>query len=525
MRPPTTSPPGLAFHFQVLVNGTPLFSLGMTDLTTRERTLTDLALNVAPYAALGNVPLTFQLVVVGPGTPVAAEMPGLYLDAVILDTSTARPVLMRIPAPGETGVLVSEPIGFAILDPGMKGVAPSSVTVTINGVVVQLAGVVQSGTGFTRTLFQALDAWSYAYVFAPSAPFQSLQVVTVNVTAATVDGATLDETYSFTIEDIVAPTISSALALDPLTVRITWSKAVLQSSAAGAHDALNPANYALTLLRGVPAVLPGILGVVSFAGSVVLLDLDTELTAGATYQLTVTNISDTLGNTLLAVGAAAAFLGFTPQPVPGRDVDLYSMLPLMNRREDMQGSGDLKRFIACLQEVFNLLLYDVDTWTEILDPDKAPEAFLDAMLVDMGNPFTQFTLTLADKRKLVQLLVPIYQRKGTDLGMVDVIRLFLGLEVTVIAPANVQAWTLGQSELGLTTTLASGAIRDLYSFWLISPVGLTPDQRTRIQAIVNYMRRAPCHFLGIREPAPPPAQPNHWQLGFSELGVQTWLHL
>jgi phage tail-like protein len=68
-----------------------------------------------------------------------------------------------------------------------------------------------------------------------------------------------------------------------------------------------------------------------------------------------------------------------------------------NRRDDH--TGDLFRFIACLQEVTGLLLANVDRWPDIFDPERAPEAFVDLILRDLGNPFP-FELDAMGKRRL-----------------------------------------------------------------------------------------------------------------------------
>lgn len=54
---------------------------------------------------------------------------------------------------------------------------------------------------------------------------------------------------------------------------------------------------------------------------------------------------------------------------------------------------------------------------------------------------------LALQRKVVSLLVPLYQTKGTRPGIVQVLRLFLGLECRVRA-AWAQGWRLGVASLG-----------------------------------------------------------------------------
>ena len=123
-----------------------------------------------------------------------------------------------------------------------------------------------------------------------------------------------------------------------------------------------------------------------------------------------------LGKTtvILAPENAAEFTGFLPVRPVGRRFDLYQLLPTLNRREDE--TGDLRRFLACLQEVTDLVVHDVDRFTDVFDPDLAPEAFIDAMLLDLGNPFP-FDLSPVDKRRLLNVLVAIYREKGTAVGI------------------------------------------------------------------------------------------------------------
>jgi phage tail-like protein len=183
--------------------------------------------------------------------------------------------------------------------------------------------------------------------------------------------------------------------------------------------------------------------------------------------------------------------------------------------------GELRNLLLCMQEVGELLLYEADAFPNVLDPDTAPEAFVDAMLSDLGNPFG-FTLSTIDKRRLAQTLRRMYGQKGTDVGIINAIRFFLGIEVTIERVRASGAHLGVDSTLGQEFTLASGALADFYTF--IVHVSQTIDDETeaRIDEIVAFMRRAPCHW---RIEAPSMIDdPDHWQLGFSRLGVTTELH-
>jgi hypothetical protein len=49
---------------------------------------------------------------------------------------------------------------------------------------------------------------------------------------------------------------------------------------------------------------------------------------------------------------------------------------------------------------------------------------------------------------------------------------------------------------------------------------LTPRERTRLRAIVEYLKPAHRHVVDLIEPLPP-VVPDHWEIGVSEVGVTT----
>ena len=167
-----------------------------------------------------------------------------------------------------------------------------------------------------------------------------------------------------------------------------------------------------------------------------------------------------------------------------------------------------------------MLLAEIDRFGDILDPDLAAENFVDAMLRDLGNPF-DFELTLTDKRRLILVLVPIYRQKGTDPGIVNAIRFFQGIEVTIETPV-LEGTALGVGTLGGTMTLSSSSLADLLTFWVIVPRTLTAAEESTMSKIIDYMMRGECHYR-IVAPALPSVI-DHWQLGVSLLGGNTILH-
>ena len=196
------------------------------------------------------------------------------------------------------------------------------------------------------------------------------------------------------------------------------------------------------------------------------------------------------------------------------------MLPKHNRRADV--TGDLRRFIACLQEVTDLLLAEVDRFSDLFDLERAPEPFLDLLLQDLGNPFV-FALDELAKRRLASVLVQMYQQKGTAIGLQNAIRFFLGIEVLAITPFAGATLVLGESELGVDWELGPSDRHALYSFDLAVGVALTPATRAQVRTLVDHLRPAHTHFIDLLEPGLPLVF-DHWELGVSELGLTTDLH-
>lgn len=353
--------------------------------------------------------------------------------------------------------------------------------------------------------------------------FPTLSHVVIHAVSQTLDGlASLNTSYSFTIEDLVGPHLVSVEAVDLRTLRVEFAdtSALRMSDPADTRDALCPGNYTVQR-QAVPAVEPTAVSVTKLTDYRVEVAFDVQFTPGVAYLLDVKNVEDEWGNVI-----PGDVLPFTAPSLPWpttRRWDLWRMLPEKNRREDDDGTGDLRRFIRCLQEVTDLLLYDVDQWTQILDPDFAPEAFLDAMLLDLGNPFA-FDLSEIDKRRLLRVLMDIYRRKGTAIGIIEVVRFFLGLDISILCYLDEETWELGVHELGWDTFLGPGDPWGRYAFEIISPVVLTDEQRKRITDLANYMKPAHTHLARIVEPTTPPVY-DHLELGISLLdGVEWDLH-
>lgn len=261
--------------------------------------------------------------------------------------------------------------------------------------------------------------------------------------------------------------------------------------------ALSPSHWTLACRSDAPFVVPNVIAVVGVnelsTPSVVEIRTDSELTFGKQYRLTYVNSG---------VSWTADFVAYAPVKVPGRAFALAQWIPEINWRED--STGELERFIACGDELLSVLLEDHDRWCDILDPDLAPERFVDGMLRDLGNPFTRATLSEVDKRRAVRILVPLCRLFGTDVGIMAAIRFFLGFS------CEVEIWNgtglrLGRSHLGVDWVLGGGSPWR----WVLkvaTPGGraFTTEERGIALQILDVMTAAH-EYVEVHEALPTPA--------------------
>lgn len=473
---------------------------------------------VVPYGVdpYGNPDLPVE------GDVVEVELPGVYVDALVFDEVTEGLLLVnQSPEKGSSQNPVDTNVDFEIFDTSGTTIDATSLVVTINGETVYSGGAFASGWDGPASI--VIDGGNVVHVTVdPTSDFESEAIVVVGVEVSNT-GATLslNEFYAFKIEDITPPALLSAKALDHMTVRVEFSESMVAEDPDALNDALNPINYTFTT-SSAPAVPLTCIAVTKVTGTVYDLTTDIEMTPDAVYVVAVLNAEDLYDNAIVPPDNEAEFAGYAcPKPID-RDLSLWAWIPDFNKRQD-DGVGHLELFVACLQEVTDLLFCLIDRFSEIFDIDYAPEPFVDAILVDLGNPFP-WELSLEDKRRLGRILVSIYRQKGTRQGIVNVIRFFLGIEVEVEVLNNPEeAWKLGESELGEDSYLGPSEQALLYSFRLIAPYALTDDQRDKMTAIANYMKVAHEHLIEIAEPQEPLVI-DHWELGLSLLGEETELH-
>jgi len=445
-------------------------------------------------------------------------------------------LINRIPEPSEVGVPVESDVEVEVHDTAGTG-GITDLEIRIDGVLAYDLNGGGFQVGFTGSATSP-DANTLRVVIDPDVDFLPDVLVTVQVDTTGASTDLVAATYTFNTEDVVRPVVSGATAQDKTIIRVAFDEPVLMVSPTGAGDALNPANY--VFVRGAsPAVDVVAVEVVPVDASTVDVETDIELSFGLPYTVQVLAVEDLLGNVITAPDNDADFVSLTPPSPEGRRFELIDFIPQVNRSEDT--TGDLHTYIAIKQDVVNLLLCEIDRFTDILDPDLAPEAYLDAMLCDLGNPFAFSALSEVDKRRLLRILVDIYKSKGTEQGIIDVILFFVGVLVTIDV-FNGEGWELASSssptldgqappagpgdELSSAATvpadaasLGPGTRRLLYSFIVVSPINLTEEQRDRIRQIVDLMKPAHTHLIGIAEPSTAPAPFDHLELAFSELGV------
>lgn len=441
------------------------------------------------------------------------ELPTLTIKAVAVTIEPQRPLLInRTPAPDEVDVPISSTVALELLDSGTAGIDAAATRVWIDGALAFDGSLSpELRAPFAGPRAYAAQAQDFLrIVLDPAVPFASQATVVVRVVSNLVGrGFPLDQAWSFQVEDRTAPKLVAAIAMASRVVRLGFDEPVVVS---------DPAGFSFAAL-GAPAV-PVTCAAATALATLVDVTLSTEMTPDVSYRLVASGVRDRHGNPVLPPFDTVVFQGFRPARHPRRRFDLWSMLPKHNRRSDT--TGDLARFIACLQEVVDLLLAEVDRFPDLWDIERAPTPFLDLILRDLGNPFP-FDLDELSKRRLATVLVEMYRQKGTAIGIRNAVRFFLGIEIEAITGLASTALVLGESELGVDWELGPSERFARYAFDVKVGRVLTPTGRKHLRAIVNYMKPAHTHFVNLIEPLPPTV-PDHWELGLSEVGDSALLH-
>lgn len=483
----------------------------------RTRTLTDIAI---PVATLDSVhKLGFRLVLRGATVPTEdVELPAFYVDALVLDGAFTRPQISnRNPEPNETKVPVDSTIALDIFDPA-QALDVARTRVFVDGVLAFDGGAVEPSYDGPRSSAGAVGE-AYRIELDPVEGLESQSTVLVNVESAVTGGAIVQWSYAFDVEDATPPRLVVATASAADKIRISF------------NEPMDPAGIrveAFTVARsqGEIAVNVSPVEVRSLSDIEVEITLDQEMSSGATYTVTASGISDRTGNPVESPYDTIDVIGFTFPAPADRVWNYFDLQALINRDEDEAGGGDLRRFLAIIQQIGDRTIASIDAYTDIIDPDVAPIAFVDAMLDDLGNPFVSETMRLSEveRRKLVQALVPLYKQVGTAPGIIAAVRFFLGIEVEIESTATAPLG-LGDWELGETWILGTSDPIEQLTFRVLVPRLITDVERSRMALIVEAMK-AEREFFKIIEPTveAPTAMLDHLELGLSELGVSWTLH-
>lgn len=489
-------------------------------LDTRSRELTDVAINLFGLGVSGPSTLDIQLLFSSSSPDPSYEvLPGCAIDNVVaLTVAPTLSIVNRDPEDGETNVPLDQPWRFD-LEPTSDGslglVDLARTTIYVNGNIIYELGAFAPDWSGSSTQTTLSGGVSFSIVNA--LPFDSDVIYEIRVisTRESDNPGTLDETWSFQTVDLIAPLLVNASHASIYTVVATFDDVLLLDDSDG--SALNPNNYALTLLDGLPAVTPVVVSVEAVTDYVVILTLDTPLTNGATYLLTATGVTDVVGNTASSEADFVCDYAFDVR----RNIDLYQRFAQQDRDAD---NGDLFNMCDVWQDTFDVSAALIDAMPLIWDTDTAPNPWLDLILWDLGNQWERFTSFMTPGRKRLATLILPYLNKqmGTGPAIVDGVRLFMGIEVQV----SVYAWgiaAIGEAIMDETFILGSSDIGDRLTLRIHVPVRLTDEQRADMRFIIDRAKAERELYIFV-EPPPPPYEPNHWEMDYSLMDVETILH-
>lgn len=519
IRAPVSIPVGYTWVCEVFTFGGPQLTVEFTDAEAfQERTYLDVAV---PTYGESIVELAVMLTLAGPSSPIDAELPAVYVDAAISANNTPDSMVScRSPAPDAMHIWPSRPIEFQAF--ALDGSGLASVSIFVNGdLIAVLGGSNASVTSFIAagwTIQTSVLAFTDAvttYTLTPQAGWLSQSTVSVTALVTTGSNKTRGHQWQFTIADTAGPRMSSATAIGVYTIMVEWNETI-------SDDSLNPEYF-----RIIAPPLAAALNVVdvqrdSELTERIIVYIDQPATPGATYTIIASrDVTDLVGNQVELEYESAQFMTYSSPLTPeNRELLLYKELPAAERDTDQLGELDF--FCAVLDEALRALIVVADDWPLIVtDPDTAGEPWLDLMLWDLGNPFEWLPLDIPRKRLLVRWMDALVALKGSGIGIRAAIRFLLGIEVQV----HVYAWGpegLGSAVMGESWILGSDDEDDAYTFWVIVDEQLDEETRQYMNRIIEIMKVAHERHLIVE-----PDQlivPDHWQLGFSLLGLETELH-
>jgi phage tail-like protein len=220
--------------------------------------------------------------------------------------------------------------------------------------------------------------------------------------------------------------------------------------------------------------------------------------------------------------------------VPVTRKNLIDKLPYSFQKEDV--TGDYAAWMEILQASIDNAYAILDRFKEFYNVDLTDlEAVVHAMLDNLGNPFDVSGLTLSQKRLLVQGLLELYRKFGTDDAVRDVVQIFTDLVVTDIIPGVFDGWELGVDVLGDgihpidfdTPTdfivLWPSRLFQIYSFMIETDAAPTTAEEETIEKLMKIVKPVYMHYIGVHGWTPTPVF-LHWEIGESELDTNTDVH-
>jgi len=208
------------------------------------------------------------------------------------------------------------------------------------------------------------------------------------------------------------------------------------------------------------------------------LTLEDDISYGRLYTLHVLGVEDLFDN-----ATTDATFDFQ-SPTFGAPTDRLQMwdnglIPPPDRQDDIEHNKLLRAAAVVLQDMFNMLWYRIDQMQYLNDPSLCPDAWVDFLLYNMGNPFRFPLESLEQKRLLAACLPDLYKQVGTKQGIIKFLQRFLGITFQIDTFVDADYWQLNISLLGVDTILAPSSKWAKNAYELISPVTLT-DAQSRI---------------------------------------------
>lgn len=188
----------------------------------------------------------------------------------------------------------------------------------------------------------------------------------------------------------------------------------------------------------------------------IYLTVNQHISFNRLYTITAVKVEDLFENAI-----TEATLDFqTPSFGMPERLSMWSggILSQPEKERDLANQGELRKMAVVLQDIFNVLWYEVDQLQYLPEPDRCKTEWVPHLLYNRGNPF-RFPIESEEmRRKLGEALRALYVRIGTADGIIDMVYDLLGVVITIHPYIDEQAWILDDevySVLGETTILAA----------------------------------------------------------------------